>query len=220
VTPPSVIHVGIDPGTSGAVAAVWDDGTPIGAWDMPVAELGARSKAKDKERKNVVDAGALARLLAELPRVAALLSSGVQYYELALMRAWIEEVGPRRGEGVSSVWTFARAHGTAIAVCEALAQQNPTRWAWREEPCAALGRVAVALVSPVSWYRAADLPVIKDKDERKAAYHAEAVLRWPSMPLLGPQGGKKLDRAAALFIADHGRRLDAISPPVPKVTSR
>ena len=42
---PPVIHVGIDPGTSGAVAAVWDDGTPIGAWDMPVAELGARSKA-------------------------------------------------------------------------------------------------------------------------------------------------------------------------------
>lgn len=187
-----MIHVGIDPGTKGAVAALDDAGAVVGLWDMPTAELGAKTKAG---HRRVVDAAALARILNGIPETGRLAWSP--------MVVTVEAVHARPGEGVSSSFTFGGAYMTARAVVEVLAHLFPELIASHPEPECATGRAAVNLVQPAAWRKSAGLPAKADKE----AYHAEAVKRWPTAPLSGVRGGKLLDRAAALLIADHGRRL-------------
>lgn len=191
-----MIHVGIDPGTSGAVAALDDAGAVVGLWDMPTAELGAVTKAG---RVRIVDAAALARILCDL-------WAGQE--PAPPLRVTVERVSARPGQGVSSVFTFGGAYHCARAVVETLAFLDPAVIASHPEPACATGRSAVNLVQPQAWRRSAGLPAGAGKPE----YHAEAVKRWPTADLWGIRKGPKLDRAAALLIADHARRLALASP--------
>lgn len=183
-----IVHVGIDPGTTGAVAALDDAGDVLGLWDMPTAELGAKTKAG---HVRIVDAAALARILT-LPAKGA-----------DTIHVTIERVSARPGQGVSSVFTFGGAYHTARAVVECMAFWHPDVVETHPEPECATGVSAVNLVQPQAWRKSAGLPAGADKP----AYHAEAVKRWPTADLWGVRKGPKLDRAAALLIADHARRL-------------
>lgn len=189
-----IIDVGIDPGLSGAIAAIDAVGLVVLLKDMPVAALGAGER-------NIVDAGALARMLLDLGRDG---------YRL---RVWLEQVGPGSGEGVSSVFAFGGAYRAAQAVVEALAETHPSMFTMYDDDRLASKRAAASLVLPARWARSAGLPPNRDRDARLKQYHAHALKRWPSLAvrgvntLLGPKGGAKYDRAAALLIADHGRRL-------------
>lgn len=194
MTAAPILDVGIDPGLSGAVAALDPHAFVVLLEDMPVAPLGA-------EGRNVVDAGRLARMLLNLIECG---------YTL---RVWLEQVGPGSGEGVSSVFAFGGAYRTAQAVVEALAETNPIAFVMHDEPGVASKRAAASLVLPARWARSAGLPPNRDRDARLKQYHAHALALFPSLAvrgkttLLGPKGGAKYDRAAALLIADHGRRL-------------
>lgn len=179
-----MIHVGIDPGTSGGVAALDDAGALLGVWDMPTAELGAKT---DKGHKRVVDAAALARILGSVGSPVCIT---------------LEAVYARSGEGVTSSFTFGGAFHAARSVAEVVAFLCPGVVLTHAEPRTATGRSAVNLVQPAAWRKSAGLPAGAGKPE----YHDEAVKRWPDAPLWGPRKGKLLDRAAALLIADHGRQ--------------
>lgn len=184
-----IVHVGIDPGTTGAVAALDDAGEVLGLWDMPTAELGAKTKAG---HVRIVDAAALARILGRAVGIP-----------MRRIRVTIERVSARPGQGVSSVFTFGGAYHTARTVVECMAFWHPDVVETHPEPECATGVSAVNLVQPQAWRKSAGLAAGADK----ADYHAEAVKRWPTADLWGVRKGPKLDRAAALLIADHARRL-------------
>lgn len=195
-----IVWVGLDPGTDGGIAAVGEAGEFLGAWDMPVAQTGAKSRSKEGGRKAEVDPGALARALLEL-RLARGNAEGP-----ALLVAWLERVSAMPGQGVSSMFTFGGAFRAAHAVPEAIAAVAPAAFAARPEPALESGRAHVAFATPQEWRRTFGLPPGADKP----AYHALALSLWiDAAPALhGPRKGPKYDRSAALLIAEHGRRLD------------
>ena len=78
--------LGIDPGLSGAWAALWPSGA-IAAGDLPIAG-------------NEIAAPELARLVRSLRPYAAI----------------VETVGAMPGQGLSSTWRFAQATGSVLGV--------------------------------------------------------------------------------------------------------
>lgn len=195
-----VVWIGLDPGTDGGVGAVGEAGEYLGAWDMPTAETGALSKSKAGGRKAQVDAGALARMFLDL-RLRFGTAEGP-----ALLVAWLEQVSSMPGQGVASMFTFGGAYRAAHAVCEAIGVAAPGFLAERPEPAHASGRTRVALATPQEWRATFRLPPGADKPD----YHDVALSLWPGArrDLVGPRGGGRYDRSAALLIAEHGRRLD------------
>lgn len=192
-----IFEVGIDPGTSGAIAALDAKGDVVLLCDTPTATLGAAGR-------RIIDAGAVARILLDLATAHRL-------------RVWIERVGPGRGEGVSSVFTFGGAFRAVHAVVEALAIARPEAFVLHPESAVASGRSAATMVESTAWARSAGLPPNRDRAARLDRYHQEACKRWPalaqratfqtgSIALFGPRGGKNYNKAAALLIAEHGRQ--------------
>ncbi len=151
------------------------------------------------------------------------------------LRVWVEQVGPGRGKGegeagggvrisgVSSAFTFGGAYHGARAAVEAVAAAVPDAFVLWESPEVALRRHAVAIVTSPAWARSAGLTPNPDREARLLAYHDAARRRWPvldrrastskggglfgGLALLGPRGGANYNKAAALWIADHGRKL-------------
>lgn len=94
--------VGIDPGLSGAIAWLDDDGTLLAACDMPVVD----------GHVNYVDLG---RLLAAAPDVAV-----------------VEKVHSMPGQGVASTFKFGQAYGAVLGCLGALQvpveHVTPSKW--------------------------------------------------------------------------------------------
>ena len=80
--------IGIDPGTSGAIVLIDDDGKFIDALPMPSIKTGKASR---------VNAAA----------IVAFLSA----YKLLLDHCYIEQVGAMKGQGVTSMFSFGHSAG-------------------------------------------------------------------------------------------------------------
>ena len=91
------ISIGIDPGLTGAVAAILGDGA-IEFHDMPVLEIKKRTQ---------LDYAGLAQILR-------------RYADRGEATAAIEMVGAMPGQGVSSMFKFGQVYGAALATLATL----------------------------------------------------------------------------------------------------
>lgn len=97
------ITLGIDPGATGAIAAL-ADGAYYDVLDMPV------TAGREENGRGHVDGGVLADWLREMSRR----NPG------AAFDAVIEQVGARPGQGVTSMFRFGEAYGTVRGALGAL----------------------------------------------------------------------------------------------------
>jgi crossover junction endodeoxyribonuclease RuvC len=102
--------IGVDPGLSGAIAALTAiDGVLV--WDMPTVEVVRNNKAKKD-----VDYPALARIIEQVRPGTA----------------FVERVGSMPGQGLSSTFAFGKATGAVLGVlaaCGWLVQEiSPQSW--------------------------------------------------------------------------------------------
>lgn len=101
--------IGIDPGITGAIALVSDDGVFVACWDMPVFRI------KGKSKIDVHQLGGILR--------------AANYDQPSAM---IELVGAMPGQGVSSMFTFGFAtgtlHGAVGALSIPLDTVTPAKW--------------------------------------------------------------------------------------------
>lgn len=108
-----MLTIGIDPGISGAVAAVTERGRLEWVFDMPVRDSG---KVARKTRE--IDGAALARLL--------------RSHLVDIGECWIEEVSAMPGQGVSSMFSLGDTRGCIRGVCETLGlpvqRVHPKTW--------------------------------------------------------------------------------------------
>lgn len=108
-----MLIVGIDPGITGAIAAVTPSGRLEWWNDMPIRDSGKRAR-----KAHEIDGAELARLLRpHVPDIA---------------EVWIEEVSAMPGQGVSSMFGLGDSRGCIRGVCEALGlsvqRVHPARW--------------------------------------------------------------------------------------------
>lgn len=142
--------IGIDPGASGAIVVMTPKFDLI-EWDvMPTVKVGTQTR---------VNAAALAAILQEF-------DAG---------QAYLEQVGAMPGQGVSSMFSFGHAAGTASGVLAAL-------------------QITTTMVTPQSWKRRAGLSGT-DKD----AARSRAIQLWPAWRALDAKGkGQALADAALI----------------------
>ena len=111
MTTPARRFVGIDPGLSGALACIDEQGRVVATAKMPTQPHG--------KSKRVSGAG-LRTWLAE------------QQEGAPVALALLEQVASRPGQGVASVFTFGRSYGAVEGVLSALAVPldyvTPSRW--------------------------------------------------------------------------------------------
>lgn len=93
-----IMIIGIDPGITGAVAILNDDGSLHDVFDMPVIQPGKRKR---------INSSGLARLIEE------------NMSEFVTV-AYIEQVGAMPGQGTASMFSFGHAAGVADGVLAAL----------------------------------------------------------------------------------------------------
>lgn len=100
--------LGIDPGTTGAIAALGDDGQLLGIVDVPVFEIGGKKR---------IDVHTLGAMLGRYADAEA---------------AVIELVGAMPGQGVSSMFSFGFAtgvvHGAIGALMVPIVTVTPAKW--------------------------------------------------------------------------------------------
>lgn len=108
--------IGVDPGLTGAIAVIDDQGAVLGLLDMPVREIRG---VKTATVKNEVDAGALHRWLLPLTAGRDALAS-------------IERVGSRPGQGLASTFSLGDSFGAARAVLSCCSRSvldiKPQEW--------------------------------------------------------------------------------------------
>jgi len=108
-----MLIIGIDPGVSGAVAAVAPSGTLQWVQDMPIRDAGKKSR-----KANEIDGATLARML--------------RVHLVDIGEVWIEEVSAMPGQGVSSMFGLGDSRGCIRGVCEALGlstqRVHPRTW--------------------------------------------------------------------------------------------
>jgi len=108
-----MLVIGIDPGISGAIAAVTPSGKLEWVQDMPIRDAGKKAR-----KANEIDGVALARMLR------------VQLVDVS--EVWIEEVSAMPGQGVSSMFGLGDSRGCIRGVCEALGlsvqRVHPRTW--------------------------------------------------------------------------------------------
>ena len=97
--------LGIDPGLTGAIAFLDENGKFIAVHDMPVMPNG-KAKARIKQQ---VNAAALVAIMRD-----------AQTYTTLFLTAYLEQVSARPGEGVSSSFSFGDSFGTVRGVLAAL----------------------------------------------------------------------------------------------------
>ena len=101
-------HIGVDPGLSGAIAVLNDDGTLLALHDMP-------TQATTTNRREI-NAAALADLLRQWPGVPAA----------------VERVGARPGESATSGFSFGFSQGSILACLAVLGHPvrlvQPASW--------------------------------------------------------------------------------------------
>jgi len=164
----AVIHVGIDPGVHGAVAVI--NGKQAWVVDLPTItfQTGGKTKAGNKRKKTVLDAGALVTLLHDS---AAL---GGESFDTRVV-AWLEDTHSMPKDGKVAVEAFGRAcgmiEGVMAAVGLAYTKVSPARWrpamVGRGEGKEASRRRATQLFPTVSFTR------VKDHNRAEALLIAE-----------------------------------------------
>lgn len=101
--------LGIDPGLSGAIAWVSDDGHLIRVADMPTVEVNGKKKVSPQ-----------------------MLVSMLEEHDDLIRLAAIEEVGAMPGQGVTSMFNFGYSAGILAGVCAGLripmALYRPATW--------------------------------------------------------------------------------------------
>jgi len=102
---------------------------------------------------------------------------------------FVERQFPVRGQGLKSTFTTGRGYGEILGVVAGLAARL-----W--------------LVESKDWQKVMlrGLPQVKGPD-LKRQYIAVAERAWPSISFRGPRGGIHDGKAAAVLIAEYGRRL-------------
>lgn len=108
-------YVGIDPGFSGAIAAIYDD-RPAIVLDMPVLDVGNPGE--------MVDAAALRMMLLEMNADLVTIE-----YAQAMPRI---EGSTKRGMGATSAFKFGKAYGQILACVQIIAVRwqlvTPAKW--------------------------------------------------------------------------------------------
>ena len=94
--------IGVDPGLTGALAAIDIDGNAVAVHDLPVIRDGKLSW---------IDGGALQSLLLDITRGTPLES----------VRAVVERVGAMPKQGISSAFNFGAGFGSVLSILQARA---------------------------------------------------------------------------------------------------
>ncbi len=92
-----MIVIGIDPGSSGALAALRDDGAYLAHLVMPTIKVGTKTRVN----------GAA---------VSAFIRGLMEQHPTAPLHCYLEQVGSMPGQGVSSMFTFGHAAGLVEGV--------------------------------------------------------------------------------------------------------
>jgi len=95
--------IGIDPGLTGAIAVLDDEGVVRCLYDMPMV---ARSTGR------VLEVSA--------PAAVVMLRPDPEIFHWRGIQVWVERVGPMPKQGVTSVWSFGRSLGVLEGVLAAL----------------------------------------------------------------------------------------------------
>ena len=105
--------IGVDPGASGAIAILENNGKLVHVFDMPSVEVITGGKAKKRVSPEM--------LAAEL-----------RLYANEGAVAYVEQVGAMPGQGVSSMFAFGQAFGIVLGVMGGLAIPTqtviPSKW--------------------------------------------------------------------------------------------
>jgi crossover junction endodeoxyribonuclease RuvC len=105
--------IGCDPGASGAIAILEDDGKLVHVFDMPSVEIVSNGKAKRRVSPEML--AAELRLYADQGAVAV-----------------VEQVNAMPGQGVTSMFAFGQAFGIVLGVMAGLAipcqTVTPSKW--------------------------------------------------------------------------------------------
>lgn len=177
-----MIHIGIDPGVTGAVAELDSETREIHFWDTPTVQV-----RSGKTFKNMLDA----------PRCVAILQSLSAGREVKVVIEKVnampprfskpgadgEEAGAVRGSmGVTSAFSFGKGYGIWLGILAALF-------------------IPFEEVHPVTWKKALMADMGKEKD-------ASRVKAMQIYPKVAPEISRKKDhaRADALLLAEYGRR--------------
>lgn len=111
--------LGIDPGITGAIAVLRDDGSFIGVWDMPTMH---RNKTDNKQQINV----------AELDRMLKTMTSSAQ----GVVRFIIERVyaAPKSRMGLSMAVMFGKTAGhiEACIICQGMPVEFVMPGSWKK----------------------------------------------------------------------------------------
>ncbi len=108
-----MLYIGVDPGLTGAIAVLRDNGEDIGVTDMPLQ--------LDSSNKNSVDCQQLTAFLRKLRDT----NDGQ-------IVCTVEAVSARPGQGVVSMFTFGKGYGMVLGVLAALdipvQMVTPQKW--------------------------------------------------------------------------------------------
>lgn len=145
--------IGIDPGTSGAVAILEDTGHLVQVFDMPAVEVVVGGKAKRRMSPEM--------LAAEL-----------RLYNVHGTRAVIEQVNAMPGQGVSSMFAFGEAFGLAKGVLAGLGipVTTVTPGRWKKALALNSGKDASRAKAAALWpQQAGEFKRVKDDGRAEAA---------------------------------------------------
>ncbi len=148
-----IYKIGIDPGATGAIV-IMDDQFRLVEWaPMPVMKVGSATRVNGAE-----------------------VTSILLGYDFVHCSAYLEQVGARPGQGVSSMFNFGHSAGTVAGVLAAM-------------------NIPVTLVTPQVWKKRAGIAAGSDKD----AARSRAIQLWPAWRDLALKGkGQALADAALI----------------------
>lgn len=113
-----MIFIGVDPGLTGAIAAVHDSGKVIGVWDSPVLTI--EKKTGVRHELNRVEMASLVREILH------------SRDELGEPFACVERVNAMPDQGVTSSFSFGMGYGIWLGILTTLHVPidlvHPTRW--------------------------------------------------------------------------------------------
>lgn len=148
--------IGIDPGLSGAIAFMADDGFLIDVFDMPTIEVAGKKKVSPQM---------LVSMLAE------------DAHEIKM--AAIEEVGAMPGQGVTSMFNFGYSAGILAGVCAGLlipmTFYRPA--VWKRAAGVPADKGAARQMAQRFWPGSRDFDRVKDDGRAEAALLA----RWVAL---------------------------------------
>lgn len=145
--------IGVDPGASGAIAILKDNGKLVHVFDMPSVEVISGGKAKKRVSPEML--AAELRLYADQGAVA-----------------YVEQVGAMPGQGVSSMFAFGQSFGIVLGVMGGLAIpcQTVTPSKWKKDLKLNGGKDASRAKAAQVWpAQAGEFKRVKDDGKAEAA---------------------------------------------------